>query len=904
MTNFLDGNTKAALEAAPDGVIAVNSAGIIKFVNSKIESLTEYSTEELEGNPVELLVHDSRRDAHRRQRKRFSADPEDREMYSRGDLWLRQKSGGVVPVAINLSTLGEGEDLIVVSTIRDLSDGERRSKEDILLAEIAAVVGKEHEIDNLYELLDGSLAIIFQYDRFAISVKIPGTEFLERVYVSGVTTDQLDQGTRIPAPDLSNVAPGPIKHTSLSGAPESSTENGAALSVAGLNSWMEVPLGDPEDPSGFLSLRSRDPDAYSEADLLLLERIGYLVSPAFENARLYAEAKREAEERTALANISRIINSTSDIQKVYGLIGDDIRVLIPFDRMVVSTVDRARGLVVDRYVDGVEITGGEVGSSYALDNSLTGELLENPEPTWWDQSQLENLAKRYPEVRSRVKSGLVSAITAPLIWDDEPTGILIFRSLVPDAYDAASAEAATKIANQISGAVANAELVQGLEEEIAIREALAEISKIASATLDIDQVIPDIVPIIRSLMPVDRLVVSDVFEDRQSYALRSSWGGADGDLIRGDERSVAGTITEQVYTSDRAVVIETPNIAQIRSSRFPDPLTDPNPALQSWIATPLRTRSSTVGVMHIRAKHADAYRESDRRVAEMIGSHLAGALSVNRSHAQAMEAERARVTAETQNRELEVLENQRVQFLSTVSHELKTPLTSLLAFADFLRRNRESNLSEKQLEQVDAVRRSARRLDVIIDDLLDISRLDAGRFELNWAEFDMAVLIDEMKSDFDPIYEGKSQRIVYKSPETQIIGCGDRTRIAQVVSNLLSNANKYSQQDTSVYVELRDLGESVSVSVRDEGIGMTSEIQSKLFTPFFRSSDEITQSAPGTGLGLVITRSIIELHGGELKLESEAGVGTRVSFVLPKCGAIGHPEHPASSGGESAAAFT
>jgi signal transduction histidine kinase len=173
-----------------------------------------------------------------------------------------------------------------------------------------------------------------------------------------------------------------------------------------------------------------------------------------------------------------------------------------------------------------------------------------------------------------------------------------------------------------------------------------------------------------------------------------------------------------------------------------------------------------------------------------VAAQIAGVIANHRSHARALNAERARITVEAQKRELEVLEEQRVQFLSTVSHELKTPLTSLTAFADFLGRNRESNLSERQLEQIQVMQRSARRLDVLTDDFLDLSKIDANRFVFTWAEFDLNDLLNELVGEFAPMTQDKNQKIILERSENQIILCADRTRVAQVVSNVLCNATK------------------------------------------------------------------------------------------------------------------
>jgi len=194
-------------------------------------------------------------------------------------------------------------------------------------------------------------------------------------------------------------------------------------------------------------------------------------------------------------------------------------------------------------------------------------------------------------------------------------------------------------------------------------------------------------------------------------------------------------------------------------------------------------------------------------------------------------------------------------------------------------------------EQIQAMQRSARRLDVLIDDLLDLSKIDADRFVLTWPEFDIDDPLNELIGEFAPITQNKHQKIVLQQSETPTLLCADRTRVAQVVSNVLSNATKYSPENKNVFLGTRITSSGISLIIRDEGIGMTPEVQEKMFTPFFRAPDATTQTEVGTRLGLVITKSIIQLHGGEISIKSELGTGTTVTITLSNCQTVGH-SHP------------
>ena len=136
MAKFPDESTRAALEAAADAVVATGFQGVIEYVNSKAETLTGNSADELEGQAVEILVPNSQRNVHNKLRSRFHENPIERGLEVKRDLWLKRKNGVLIPVAISLSPISDSPDHIVISTIRDMSSQEKRSREDVLLAEI------------------------------------------------------------------------------------------------------------------------------------------------------------------------------------------------------------------------------------------------------------------------------------------------------------------------------------------------------------------------------------------------------------------------------------------------------------------------------------------------------------------------------------------------------------------------------------------------------------------------------------------------------------------------------------------------------------------------------------------------------------------------------------------------
>ncbi|NQW21601.1 MAG: HAMP domain-containing histidine kinase [Chloroflexi bacterium] len=233
------------------------------------------------------------------------------------------------------------------------------------------------------------------------------------------------------------------------------------------------------------------------------------------------------------------------------------------------------------------------------------------------------------------------------------------------------------------------------------------------------------------------------------------------------------------------------------------------------------------------------------------------------------------------NRELQQINEERTKFLSTVTHELKTPLTSIIAFTDILSRHQGGEKKDRNLKQLDIVKSNGNHLLTLINDLLDYSKLESGDVMLAKTGFDFDGVIDEVRNVMSPLLASKRQKLVCEGELSGQAVILDRTRIVQVLMNLVSNAHKYSPPGTTITMEGRVKNGNLQVAVIDQGMGISESDQTRLFTKFFRVDNEATRSVSGTGLGLSITKGVIEAHGGNIAVKSTLGQGTRFSFTIP-----------------------
>jgi len=223
----------------------------------------------------------------------------------------------------------------------------------------------------------------------------------------------------------------------------------------------------------------------------------------------------------------------------------------------------------------------------------------------------------------------------------------------------------------------------------------------------------------------------------------------------------------------------------------------------------------------------------------------------------------------------------KTEFISVVSHELKLPMTSIKGYSDLMLSGATGQLNENQNNFLNTIRNNVNRMATLVSDLADISRIESGNLRLEPREVPVWDVIDEVVTLTRTQVTQKNQTVTVNIPKELPKAWCDRNRLAQILTNLVSNANKYTPEGGAITVHATRENSLIQIKVEDNGLGMTPEDQEKLFSKFFRSADDKVREAPGTGLGLSITKNLIELQGGKVWFESEFRKGTSFYFTVP-----------------------
>jgi signal transduction histidine kinase len=293
---------------------------------------------------------------------------------------------------------------------------------------------------------------------------------------------------------------------------------------------------------------------------------------------------------------------------------------------------------------------------------------------------------------------------------------------------------------------------------------------------------------------------------------------------------------------------------------------------QSQFVVPIRREAQVIGVILLESQTLEHYNEGMIEFLARLSDHASIAISNAQLYSEVQRANQAKS-----------------EFVSLVSHELKTPMTSIRGYSDLLAAGSVGKVNEAQMEFLTTIRSNIQRMATLVSDLADISRIEAGRLHLEFSSVALREVAEEVVRSTMALAKDKDHQVQIDIPEDLPAVWGDRNRLAQILTNLTSNAIKYTLEGGEIAIrasqsenqwDLEGLPQVVHLQVVDNGIGIKLEDQTKIFQQYFRT-EEGRDTASGTGLGLNITRYLVEMQGGKIWFESVYGKGTTFHFTIP-----------------------
>ena len=435
-------------------------------------------------------------------------------------------------------------------------------------------------------------------------------------------------------------------------------------------------------------------------------------------------------------------------------------------------------------------------------------------------------------------------------------------------------------ADQAVIAIENVRLFQELEartrelaQSVGELRALGEVGQAVSSTLDLQTVLSTIVRHAVQLSRTDGGVVYEYDEAAEEFHLRASH------LMEAEvvEALQATPVRPGQGATGRAATmrapVQLPDI--LNEQEFTGTKVRPLFArlgYRSVLAVPLLREGRIMGALTVCRKQAGSFPPEVVNLLQTFATQSALAIQNARLFRE----------IEDKSRQIEAANRHKSEFLANMSHELRTPLNAIIGFSEVLGERMFGELNEKQAEYTDDILSSGRHLLSLINEILDLSKVEAGRMELELATFDLPLAIDNARTFVRERATKHGINLDVTVDERLGDFVGDERKIKQVLLNLLSNAVKFTPEGGRIGIKARQADGSVEISVSDTGIGIAPEDQPKIFEEFRQVGADYAHKVEGTGLGLTLAKKFVELHGGKIWVESEVGKGSTFSFTLPE----------------------
>ena len=486
------------------------------------------------------------------------------------------------------------------------------------------------------------------------------------------------------------------------------------------------------------------------------------------------------------------------------------------------------------------------------------------------------IEQRDPVVVAGVQLGGVrTLIVVPMLKENELIGAFAMARQEVRPFTDKQIELVTNFAAQAVIAIENARLLNELHQRtdelsrsVGELRALGEVSQAVNSTLDLETVLATIVAKAVQLSGTEAGAIY-VFDDvEREFHLRATYA-MDQELIDA--------------LRQRHIGLDEPNVALALARREPIQVADlrdgaPSPVnevilragFRALLVAPLLRGEDIVGMLVVRRRTPGAFPQNTVDLMKTFAAQSVLAI------------QNARLFHEIEDKghQLEVASRHKSQFLANMSHELRTPLNAILGYTELILDNIYGEAPEKMRGVLERVQTNGKHLLGLINDVLDLSKIEAGQLTLSLSDYSLAELVQGVYVAVEPLASQKSLALTTKVAKGLPVGHGDERRLAQVLLNLVGNAIKFTETG-EVAIEASHSDGTFCVAVRDSGPGIAAADQAKIFEEFQQVDDTPTRQKGGTGLGLAISKRIVEMHGGRILVDSELGKGSTFTIRLP-----------------------
>jgi signal transduction histidine kinase len=645
------------------------------------------------------------------------------------------------------------------------------------------------------------------------------------------------------------------------------------VETAGARTHLVVPMLKEDELIGAIVIYRQEVRPFAGKQIELLSNFAAQAVIAIENTRLLNELRESLDQQTATSEVLQVISSSpEELEPVFEtMLKNAVQICgAGFGSLIVFEGDNYRRVALHN-APAAFVEEQEKNPVRPLDASPT---LRRVAKTRQIVQVADMLTERPEEMIVRL-GGARTVLCVPMLRDDDAIGVLsIYRKEVRPFTDK-QIELVSNFAAQAVIAIENTRLLKELRQRtdelaqsVGELRALGEVSQAVNSTLDLETVLSTIVAKAVQLSGTDAGAIYVADETNDEFHMRATHGmtGAliaelEAEGVDFNERTIAEAVAkrEPVQIPDLKDAPASPVRGIILRAGF-----------RALLVLPLLSPDGIVGVLVVRRRQPGDFAQSAIDLLKTFAAQ--SVLAIQNAHLFR--------EIEEKSRQLETASQHKSQFLANMSHELRTPLNAILGYTELITDRVYGEIPEKVLQTLDRVQKNGRHLLGLINDVLDLSKIEAGQLTLSLVDYSLKDVVHNVYGAVESLANAKKLALKVELPEHLPTGHGDDRRLTQVLLNLAGNAIKFTERG-EIAIKVSASDGSFTVAVRDTGPGISAADQARIFEEFQQADSSITKHQGGTGLGLAIAKRMIEMHGGQIWVESSPGAGSIFSFRVP-----------------------
>lgn len=609
-------------------------------------------------------------------------------------------------------------------------------------------------------------------------------------------------------------------------------------------------------------------DQLDEDALIIIDAVANQAAQAIESVRQFEQTQAARKEAEALYEVGRTLVATEDEQEMlYTVLSEMLSTLgLLQGGVLFFEEDRKFGKLHALFINGEP---AEPGLRFPIEGNLSYEkLIITKQPVAIEDAVSDPLLETVREINREL--GVASLLLVPIIINDNVIGAIGADAIgKKHTFTEKEINLALAMADQLSIMLQNRRLLEETKRRAVQLQTSSDVGRVATSILDQETMLSQAVELIRDRFGFYHVQIFLIDEVKQHAVLYKSTGKVGQKLLALGHKLAIGSqsVIGQVTYQHRSIVVrdtDAPDASTLhRRNEF-------LPETRAELAIPLQVGDTLIGALDVQSTSPNAFSTEDIAVLETLAAQLAIAIQNARAFKEQQE------TAER----LKEIDKLKTQFLANMSHELRTPLNSIIGFSRVILKGIDGPLTELQKTDLTSIHNSGQHLLGLINNILDLSKIEAGKMELNFEEIELEPIIKGVMSTAIALVKDKPVTLHQEIPANLPQVLADPTRIRQIVLNLVSNACKFTDEG-NVTIRAKADQEKVLISVSDTGIGIPAENLNSVFEEFTQVDSSTTRKVGGTGLGLPISRHFVEMHKGQIWVESKLGYGSTFNFTIP-----------------------